>query len=223
MASEDVDCFSGTFLRYTSAAQDLVMHSRGKLFEKKWKTADGKAATVDDISVFVIPLAPYKEEYMEWNQEYDAIREIYETSCESSELFGKLSLRTSPVPAGKFVVRVLDKENSVDRGLSCDSLVDSASTSDNPSYSCDTTKNNDEKISALMPDQEGSISVTENTSSGGNLSSHDSSDISCLSTVSKQMVQDSHDSVPCRDCHTTSEVVAVSEPNESSQSPSTST
>ncbi|KDR09707.1 hypothetical protein L798_15637, partial [Zootermopsis nevadensis] len=57
--------------RYTSAAQDLVMHSRGKLYEKNWKTADSKPATIDDISVFVIPLAPYKEEYMEWKQEYE--------------------------------------------------------------------------------------------------------------------------------------------------------
>jgi hypothetical protein len=109
------------------------MHSRGKLFEKKWKTADAKAATVDDISVFVIPLAPYKEEYLEWKQEYEAIRGIYETSCETGELFGKLSLRTSPVATGKSEVRVLNKEDAVDRGSLHGNALDSTSVSDNPS------------------------------------------------------------------------------------------
>lgn len=41
------------------------MHSRGKLRERNWKTADNKAATIDDITVFVIPLKPYKEEYIQ--------------------------------------------------------------------------------------------------------------------------------------------------------------
>ena len=223
LASEDVYHLSVTFLRYTSAAQDLVMHSRGKLFEKKWKTADAKAATVDDISVFVIPLAPYKEEYMEWKQEYEAIRGIYETSCETSELFGKLSLRTSPVATGKSVVRVLDNEDAVERGSLPDNAVDSAPVSDSLSYNSDTATNSDENISAYMPGQASSVSGTENTSSDDHLSSHYSNDISCLSTVTKQILQDSYDSVPCTESHTTPEVAAVSEPKESSQSPSTST
>lgn len=223
LACEDVYHLSVTCLRYTSAAQDLVMHSRGKLFEKKWKTADAKAATVDDISVFVIPLAPYKEEYMEWKQEYEAIRGIYETSCETSELFGKLSLRTSPVPTGKSVVSVLDKEDAVDRDSLHDKAVDIASVSESPAYNSDTATNIDEKMSAFMPDQANSVSGTDNTSSGDNLSSHYSYDISCVSTVRKQMLQDSYDSVPCTESNTTPEETAVSEPKESSQSPSTST
>ncbi|XP_023239562.1 protein phosphatase 1H-like [Centruroides sculpturatus] len=52
--------------RYISAAQDLVMHSRGKLRERYWRTADNTPATIDDISVFVIPLRPYIEEYKHW-------------------------------------------------------------------------------------------------------------------------------------------------------------
>ena len=52
--------------RYTSAAQDLVMSARGKLKERNWRTSDDKHATIDDISVFVIPLKPYKEEFHEW-------------------------------------------------------------------------------------------------------------------------------------------------------------
>ncbi|KAG8183095.1 hypothetical protein JTE90_010918 [Oedothorax gibbosus] len=54
--------------RYTSAAQDLVMHARGKLRERNWRTADNKLATIDDISVFVIPLRSYKEEYEQFEK-----------------------------------------------------------------------------------------------------------------------------------------------------------
>jgi len=75
--------------KYISAAQDLVMHARGKYMDRNWKMADGSgnlteswvrrydcrfccitwlfylllvAATIDDISVFVIPIWPYKTE-----------------------------------------------------------------------------------------------------------------------------------------------------------------
>lgn len=58
--------------RFTSAAQDLVMCSRGKLNERSWRTADSKSATIDDISVFVIPLAAYKEEYLRWKLEMES-------------------------------------------------------------------------------------------------------------------------------------------------------
>ncbi|EEC17961.1 protein phosphatase 2C zeta, putative, partial [Ixodes scapularis] len=50
-------------VKYISAAQDLVMHSRGKLKERNWRTADNRAATIDDISVFVIPLKSYQDEH----------------------------------------------------------------------------------------------------------------------------------------------------------------
>uniref|UniRef100_T1J3P3 PPM-type phosphatase domain-containing protein n=1 Tax=Strigamia maritima TaxID=126957 RepID=T1J3P3_STRMM len=46
--------------RYTTAAQDLVMHSRGKYHEHSWRTVENKIATIDDISTFVIPLCYYK-------------------------------------------------------------------------------------------------------------------------------------------------------------------
>jgi protein phosphatase 1H len=49
--------------RYLSLAQDLVMSARGKLKDRNWKRANGSPATIDDISVFVIPILPYKEEY----------------------------------------------------------------------------------------------------------------------------------------------------------------
>ena len=54
--------------RFTSAAQDLVMSSRGKLNDRSWRTSENKSATIDDISVFVIPLAPYKEDWKQWKQ-----------------------------------------------------------------------------------------------------------------------------------------------------------
>jgi len=48
--------------RYISLAQDLVMAARGKLKERNWRRNNGGPATIDDISVFVIPLLPYKQE-----------------------------------------------------------------------------------------------------------------------------------------------------------------
>ena len=38
----------------------------GKLDERNWKTGEDNPATIDDISVFVIPILPYKHEYAEW-------------------------------------------------------------------------------------------------------------------------------------------------------------
>lgn len=61
------------FLRYTSAAHDLVLWSRGRLKDHNWRTADDKHATIDDISVFVIPLKPYKEEFERWRNVEAAI------------------------------------------------------------------------------------------------------------------------------------------------------
>ena len=48
------------------ATQDLVMAARGKLQERTWRRSDGTAATIDDISVTVVPIKAYKEEYAEW-------------------------------------------------------------------------------------------------------------------------------------------------------------
>ena len=46
--------------RFISVAQELVMAARGKLVERNWKHNDDSPATIDDISVFVIPILPYK-------------------------------------------------------------------------------------------------------------------------------------------------------------------
>jgi len=50
--------------RYISLAQDLVMAARGKLKERNWRKSNGDPATIDDITVFVIPILPYKQEQL---------------------------------------------------------------------------------------------------------------------------------------------------------------
>lgn len=45
------------YLRYTSAAQELVMYARG-ILKRGWRKADDNPASGDDITVFVIPLKP---------------------------------------------------------------------------------------------------------------------------------------------------------------------
>ena len=39
------------------------MSARGKLRDRNWRRSDNLAATIDDISVLVIPILPYQEEY----------------------------------------------------------------------------------------------------------------------------------------------------------------
>lgn len=215
---QDSNYFSCIFLRYTSAAQDLVMHSRGKLCEKNWKTADGKPATIDDISVFVIPLAPYKEEYMEWKQEYEAIRGIYENSCETNEEFGKLSLKTSPVATEKAVNRGLATEDMANTGSFHNGTGDS-SVSSIPSYNSDIVNN--EKICSLSSGGDSGESVT----SGDNSSSHYSHEVelryipcSLEDTVSNRDKKEEYVPVSTltllTDPHTASEVDVLSQPKE---------
>ncbi|SPP77850.1 protein phosphatase 1H isoform X1 [Drosophila guanche] len=58
--------------RYTMVAQELVARARGKINDSgHWRLADSKAAaTVDDISVIVIPVYQYYQEHIEWTQNY---------------------------------------------------------------------------------------------------------------------------------------------------------
>ena len=64
------------------------MGSRGKLKERNWRTSDDKHATIDDISVFVVPILPYQEEHRAWKArqgrppkvKHAAIKEKVETS-----------------------------------------------------------------------------------------------------------------------------------------------
>ncbi|XP_055590880.1 protein phosphatase 1H [Uranotaenia lowii] len=56
--------------RYTMAAQELVAKSRGRAnVNGHWRLADSRAAaTVDDISVIVVPVYQYYLEYLEWKR-----------------------------------------------------------------------------------------------------------------------------------------------------------
>jgi len=55
----DNESKAGKF-RFVSLAQDLVMAARGKLKDKNWRRSNGDPATIDDITVIVIPILPYK-------------------------------------------------------------------------------------------------------------------------------------------------------------------
>ena len=61
-SSEKSDKFANNKQKYRfiSVAQELVMAARGKLVERNWKHNDDSPATIDDISVFVIPILSYK-------------------------------------------------------------------------------------------------------------------------------------------------------------------
>ena len=77
--------------RFTSAAQDLVMHSRGKPEGHNWQTSGGAPGTIDDISVFVIPLAAYKKEWEAWKNRNEELRHFKSMKTQPS----KVSLKTS--------------------------------------------------------------------------------------------------------------------------------
>uniref|UniRef100_A0A1A8FPW5 Protein phosphatase, Mg2+/Mn2+ dependent, 1J n=1 Tax=Nothobranchius korthausae TaxID=1143690 RepID=A0A1A8FPW5_9TELE len=49
-------------MRYTLAAQDLLMRSRGVLKERGWRLPNDKLGSGDDITVFVVPLAGLESE-----------------------------------------------------------------------------------------------------------------------------------------------------------------
>lgn len=58
--------------RYTMVAQELVAKSRGRANDSgHWRLADLKApATVDDISIIVIPVYQYYKEFCQWEKKY---------------------------------------------------------------------------------------------------------------------------------------------------------
>lgn len=72
-AAKIVQKYMGIFSKkqcYVSAATCLVGSARGLLKENSWQLSSGRPASVDDISVFVIPLHPYRLEYEKWTNEY---------------------------------------------------------------------------------------------------------------------------------------------------------
>lgn len=63
--------------RYTMAAQELVAKARGRINDSgHWRLVETKSsATVDDISVLVIPVYQYYKEYVEWERLCNASQE----------------------------------------------------------------------------------------------------------------------------------------------------
>lgn len=58
--------------RYTMVAQELVAKSRGRANDSgHWRLSDLKApATVDDISIIVIPVYQYYKQFSQWEKTY---------------------------------------------------------------------------------------------------------------------------------------------------------
>jgi len=62
--------------RYTMVAQELVAKSRGKATDSgHWRLSDLNAATVDDISVIVIPVYQYYKEFVQWEKVFYAAQQ----------------------------------------------------------------------------------------------------------------------------------------------------
>jgi len=62
-----------------------VMSARGKLRDRNWKRSDGSPATIDDISVFVIPILPYKEEYLHQKESGEGMTDHFENGVDAME------------------------------------------------------------------------------------------------------------------------------------------
>lgn len=74
--------------KYISAAQALVANARGKPHgESSWRTSEGKPATGDDVSVFVIPMLPHKLSYLEFDEKIsESVLELLLKNSESNSL-----------------------------------------------------------------------------------------------------------------------------------------
>jgi protein phosphatase 1H len=73
--------------RYTMVAQELVAKSRGRANDSgHWRLSDLKApATVDDISVIVIPVYQYYKDFCEWEKKYFEAQQKREEMRNSSK------------------------------------------------------------------------------------------------------------------------------------------
>ena len=68
------------------------MAARGKLQERTWRRSDGTAATIDDISVTVVPIKAYKEEYAEWKASVKERLEKGESNAAAEVMIDAISL-----------------------------------------------------------------------------------------------------------------------------------
>lgn len=72
--------------KYISGAQALVANARGKPYgESSWRTSEGKPATGDDVSVFVIPILPHKVSYQEFDKKIsESVQKLLMKSSENN-------------------------------------------------------------------------------------------------------------------------------------------
>ncbi|XP_049298868.1 protein phosphatase 1H [Anopheles funestus] len=84
--------------RYTMVAQELVARSRGRANESgHWRLSDSRAAaTVDDISVIVIPVYQYYQEYREWTQTVAARNQMRSTNASVVASVAEAELAAEP-------------------------------------------------------------------------------------------------------------------------------
>lgn len=144
--------------RYTMAAQELVARARGKINDSgHWRLADTRAAaTVDDISVTVIPVRQYYEEWRRWERECvervrnggstaaerkisvaeEAAVEPRAAGCvevkealESEELLSNGLLRLGETPDGEETIAVeLEEQAAGETVVACDEVEDELDT-----------------------------------------------------------------------------------------------
>lgn len=70
--------------KYISGAQALVANARGKPYsENLWRTSEGKPATGDDVSVFVIPILPHKYSHQQFDE--NVTKTIQQLMLQSNE------------------------------------------------------------------------------------------------------------------------------------------
>lgn len=99
--------------RYTMVAQELVAKSRGRVNEAgHWRLAESKAAaTVDDISVIVIPVHQYYKEYVEWKAAYLTRKQFKKTNSQTTD---DVSNITKPLQTVTIKHLINNKEDDVE-------------------------------------------------------------------------------------------------------------
>lgn len=124
--------------RYTMVAQELVAKSRGRVNEAgHWRLADSKAAaTVDDVSVIVVPVHQYYKEYEDWQTSCRIQKQIKQEQREK-EINGNDEAHVSPA-----------KEVVADEPKPKTETINDIKTSENSVNNNDTDENTDKSSSS---------------------------------------------------------------------------
>lgn len=94
------------------------MHSRGKPEGHNWQTSGGAPGTIDDISVFVIPLVTYKKDWEAWKKMNDELRQNQSTKVSPGNNSGKMSAPVKPQSVSQPAIsKDMIQTSSVQNGL----------------------------------------------------------------------------------------------------------